>query len=63
MMRKYIVAYGAWLIGVFALAACALAWYRYVEGMGVHDLARQLHDDVTDDTEATDSQPGNPPAA
>lgn len=52
MMRKYVIAYMAWIVGVLAMAGAALAWYRYVEGIGMRELASRLR--ATDDTEATD---------
>lgn len=44
MMRKYVYAYAAWLAGVGVMAAVALAWYRYVEKIGLRELAERLTD-------------------
>lgn len=50
-MRKYLVAYGAWLVGVLTMAGIALAWYRHVEGIGLRDLAERVNgpDETPDD--------------
>lgn len=38
-MKRYIIAYGAWLMGVFACAAVMLAWYKHVQEIGWRELA------------------------
>lgn len=42
MMRKYVIAYGAWLAGVLTMAAIALAWYRHVEDIGLRELGARV---------------------
>lgn len=49
-MRKYIAAYGIWLAAVLAMGAAAVAWYRYVEGVGLDELRTRLTE-VEDDGE------------
>ena len=48
-MRKYVYAYAAWLAGVLTMAALAVAWYRHVEGIGLREVARRLHDETVND--------------
>lgn len=59
-MKRYTLMYAAWLAGVLAMATAAVAWYRYVEGVGREELAARLRarEAATDDTEATDVTPG-----
>lgn len=44
MHKRYVAAYSAWLLGVLAMAAAALAWYRYVEEIGWSDVANRLRE-------------------
>lgn len=55
MMRKYVVAYSAWLVSVLAMAWVAYTWYQYVEGVGQDWLKQALEDRATEDTEVTDN--------
>lgn len=57
MMKKYVTAYALWFLGVLAMAAVAAAWYRYVEDIGVRELASRLR--ATDATDATDGESRN----
>lgn len=44
-MRKYTIAYVAWLTAVLAAAAVALHWYRKVEGIGIREILRRIQED------------------
>lgn len=57
-MKRYVTAYFIWFAGVMAMAVAAAAWYRYVEEIGVRELAARLN--ATGATEATDEIPENP---
>lgn len=41
-MRKYTIAYVAWLTAVLAAAGVALHWYRKVEQIGMAEALRRM---------------------
>jgi hypothetical protein len=48
MLRKYVVAYVAWLAFIAVAAAVAVSWYRKVEQIGWQEVADRLRDDDTE---------------
>lgn len=57
MMKRYLLTYTAWLVGVLSMAAIAVAWYRYVENIGMQELADRLREPATGATEDTEVIP------
>lgn len=59
MMRRYVLMYAGWLIGVLTMTAIAVVWYRRVEEIGYGELAdRMMHPRATDAPEATEDDTG-----
>jgi hypothetical protein len=52
-MRKYVLAYSTWLLGVLTMAAVALAWYRHVEGISYREVLERLQNESDDGARTT----------
>lgn len=52
-MRRYTIAYAAWLTFVLSMATIALWWYRKVSGLTPTEIFTQMQDgdDLTHDPE------------
>jgi hypothetical protein len=44
-VKRYTLAYLAWLVAVLAAAAGAAAWYRHVEQIGWREVASKIGED------------------
>jgi len=53
-MRKYALAYSAWLVGVLAMGAAAVEWYKHVESIEYREVWERLKN--ADDGARTDTE-------
>lgn len=59
-MKRYLLAYAAWLGAVLVMAGIALAWYRHVEEIGWRELgARLTNDDAGNTSNDSNVQSGD----